>query len=300
VLDDPMRSFAFPEPDRKLGTTGRRRMLAQWLTQPDHPLTARVIVNRLWQHHFGKGIVRTPDDFGAEGARPTHPELLDWLAVRLVEDGWSLRKLHRLILLSSVYRQTADFDAAKHAIDPANELLWRKAPLRLEAEVLRDAVLTVSSSLNPKQFGEPVPVKKAPDGQFVPGVAGPEAKRRSIYLLNVRSESVTFLNVFDAPIMDLNCPERFNSTVPLQALSLLNNPFIVAEAKLFALRVQKVAGDDRDRQVRAAYRIALGRLPDAGELAQAQQFLARAGNGTAGLTNFCQVLLATNEFLYVD
>jgi hypothetical protein len=294
VLDQPAQPFVFPESDRKLGTTGRRRTLAEWITRPDHPLTARVIVNRIWQHHFGKGIVRTPDDFGAEGARPTHPELLDWLAVRFVEDGWSLRKLHRLILLSSVYRQAADFDPARPAIDPTNELLWRKAPLRLEAEALRDAILAVSGALNPQQFGEPVPVKQAPDGQFMP--VGSEANRRSIYLLNVRSESMTFLNVFDAPVMELNCPERFNSTVPLQALSLMNNPFVVAEAKGFAMRVRKFAGDDHGRQVRTAYRLALGRLPGADELAQAQHFLTRPDS----LTNFCQVLLATNEFLYVD
>jgi hypothetical protein len=298
ILDDPARPFTFPPPDRRLGTTGRRRALAAWITRPDHPLTARVFVNRVWQHHFGKGIVKTPDDFGAEGTRPTHPELLDWLAVTFVEEGWSLKKLHRRILLSSAYRQAADFRPECHKVDSANDLLWRRTPLRLEAEVLRDAMLAVGGSLNPRVYGAPVPVKPGADGQLVPAAAGPEAARRSIYLLNKRSESVTFLNIFDAPVMELNCPERFHSTVPLQALALLNNDFVRGQAQAMARRV---LAETPAQSVEQAFRLALGRLPDPDERAVATAFLSRQGPGELpALTNLCHTLLGTNEFLYVD
>jgi hypothetical protein len=300
VLDDPARPFTFPPPDKAAGTTGRRRALAAWLTRPDHPLTARVIVNRVWQHHFGRGIVKTPDDFGAEGARPTHPELLDWLVVTFVEEGNSLKKLHRRILLSSAYRQAADLRPECARVDPANDLLWRRTPLRLEAEVLRDTLLAAAGALNPRVYGAPVPVKPGADGQLVPATAGPEAARRSIYLLNKRSESVTFLNVFDAPVMELNCPERFHSTVPLQALALLNNAFVRSQAEGLARRVLAEAPA---RPVEQAFRLALGRFPDRDELAAATAFLSKQRPGAgelAALTNLCHTLLGTNEFLYVD
>jgi hypothetical protein len=307
VLDDPEHPFACPPPDQKRGTTGRRRALAAWITRSDNPLTARVLVNRVWQHHFGNGIVKTPDDFGAEGARPTHPELLDWLAVTFVEEGWSLKKLHRRILLSSTYRQAADYRPDGARVDPANDLLWRKTPLRLQAEALRDALLAVSGSLNARAFGEPVRVKKGQDGQFVVAAGGPEGARRSIYVLNKRSESVTFLNVFDLPVMELNCPERFHATVPLQALALLNNEFVRGQAEGLARRVLREAGDAPARQVECAFRMALGRRPDREERAAVTAFLDRQTRGTAdpatglaALTNLCHTLLGANEFLYVD
>jgi hypothetical protein len=134
--------------------------LAQWLTQPDHPLTTRVIVNRIWQYHFGEGIVRTPDDYGSQGVRPTHPELLDWLATSFVENGWSMKWLHKQIMLSAAYRQSSAEDAVKLSADPSNKLLWRRSPARLDAEAIRDAILTVSGQLDRRLYGSPIPVKK--------------------------------------------------------------------------------------------------------------------------------------------
>lgn len=307
VLDDPARPFVFPPADAKLGTSGRRRALAEWLTEPRHPLLARVMVNRVWQHHFGKGLVSTPDDFGRQGAAPTHPELLDWLAVSFVEQGWSLKRLHRTILLSSVYRQSAAFDSARNGKDPEGVWLSWKPPLRLEAEAIRDAMLATGGSLEARMFGAPAPVEqdKQGDGQWVVAAQGADACRRSIYLLNKRTENVTFLNVFDSPVMELNCPERTRSTVPLQALALMNNELVVDQARALAERVVREAPQSEPAQIELAFRLALARRPDAEELASISAFLGRQGSGGAeakltALADFCQTLLGTNEFLYVD
>ncbi len=189
VLDDPAQPFRFPDPNDhpEWHHTGRRLALAQWLTRPHNPLTARVFVNRIWQFHFGDGLVRTPDDFGVQGARPTHPELLDWLAVSFVEHNWDLKWLQRQILLSSVYRQSSAEDAQKLEADPANKLLWRKAPLRLDAEVVRDTMLQVSGLLDEEMFGPQQPLKRAADGQFTEDPARGNANRRSLYLSYART-----------------------------------------------------------------------------------------------------------------
>ena len=306
ALDDPAKPFVFPPPDEKLGTTGRRRALAKWLTQPRHPLLARVMVNRVWQHHFGKGLVATPDDFGRQGAAPTHPELLDWLAVSFVEQGWSLKQLHRAIMLSTAYRQSASFDDSRNGQDPEGAWLSWKPPLRLEAEAIRDAMLAVGGSLDERMFGSAALVEqdKQGDGQWVVATKGADACRRSIYLLNKRTENVTFLNVFDSPVMELNCPERTRSTVPLQALALMNNEFVVDQARRLAERVLREAGPNEPAQIELAFRLALARRPDDEERAAIASFLAKQrGNDDArqtALTDFCQTLLGANEFLYVD
>ena len=307
ALDDPAKPFVFPPANEQLGTTGRRRALAEWLTQPRHPLLARVMVNRVWQHHFGKGLVATPDDFGRQGAAPTHPELLDWLAVSFVEQGWSLKRLHRTIMLSSAYRQSAAFDASRNGQDPDGAWLSWKPPLRLEAEAIRDAMLAAGGLLDERMFGSPAPVDqdKQGDGQWVVTAKGADACRRSIYLLNKRTENVTFLNVFDSPVMELNCPERTRSTVPLQALALLNNEFVVDQARALAERVLREAGPSEAAQIELAFRLALARRPDDEERAAIAAFLTRQGGNDAAakqtaLSDFCQTLLGANEFLYVD
>lgn len=307
ALDDPDQPFAFPPADVQRGTSGRRRALAEWLTQPRHPLLARVMVNRIWQHHFGKGLVATPDDFGRQGAEPSHLELLDWLAVSFVEQGWSVKQLHRTILLSSAYRQSAAFDPARNAQDPEGVWLSWKPPLRLEAEAIRDAMLAVGGSLDARMYGAPSAVQqdKQGDGQWIVAAQGADACRRSIYLLNKRTENVTFLNVFDSPVMELNCPERTRSTVPLQALALMNNELVVEQARALAERVVLEAGPSEPAQIELAFRLALARRPDEEELAAITAFLARPSAGDAeaertALADFCQTLLGTNEFLYID
>lgn len=309
-------------------TTGRRLALARWLTDPAHPLTARVLVNRVWLHHFGRGIVATPADFGVLGERPTHPELLDWLAREFVDGGWQLKRLHRLILTSTAYRQDSRRDPAKDRIDPDNRLLGRMPVRRLEAEVLRDAVLAVSGRLNLKQFGKPVPVRPDEVGQVVLGVdtrdgagrptgkvvpLGPEEFRRSIYVQVRRSQMLTMFETFDAAGLEPNCECRTASTVAPQALLMMNNAFVVTEAEAFADRLRREAGADPREQVRLAWRLAFVAEADEKELRGALDYLTEqtaqfatkpppAGKSAEGqaLASLCQALLSANPFLYVD
>ena len=307
VLDDPAKPFKIQSPQADASTTGYRTQLARWIASDQNPLTARVFVNRIWQHHFGRGIVASVHDFGTTGAAPTHPELLDWLAVEFMERGWSLKSLHRLIVHSTAYRQSAEFDESKSRIDFDNKLLWRKAPRRVEAEVLRDALLTTSGLLNAAMYGPGVPVKKAPDGQWVTAEAGTAANRRSIYLLNKRTETLTFLTTFDAPRMELDCPERYCSTIPQQSLAMLNNPFVTAQAEMLAARIAAEAPADPRGAAAWAFERVLGRVPDARELDVLTEYLAgelkTAADPTARKLAFFQLahtLLNANEFLYVD
>ncbi|NQV24557.1 MAG: DUF1553 domain-containing protein, partial [Rhodopirellula sp.] len=250
-------------------TAGLRLAFAEWLTSPDHPLTARVIVNRIWQHHFGRRIVATPDNFGATGAAPTHPQLLDWLAVRFMRDGWSAKKLHKLIMTSTAYRQmskrTADNDAPGavdlDSIDPDNTLLSRMTLRRLEAESLRDAIIATSGQLDDKRGGPPVMLKPLPDGQQTI----PNQQRRSVYLLARRSNPATFMRVFDYPVIDVNCTRRSTSATPLQSLTMINSEFLTASAEHFAKRIQTEAGPQAalPRKIEIAYRLALSRAPSA-------------------------------------
>ena len=234
--------------DTKGGSSGRRLALARWLTARDHPLTARVVVNRIWQHHFGVGIVATPDNFGIKGTPPTHPELLDWLAVDLVEHGWTLKRLHKLIMTSAVYRQSSRRSGAEEStlaetIDPANDLYGRMPLRRLEAEAVRDAVLAVSGRLDRRLGGPPTPLVSRPDGLVLVDPSTPaDAVRRSLYIFARRNYPVGMLNVFDFPIMALNCTRRPTTATPLQSLAALNSEFVQDQAAAFAARVRSDTG----------------------------------------------------------
>ncbi len=295
------KPFTWTSPGKDAPTSGRRLAFAEWLTQPDHPLTARVMVNRLWLHHFGEGIVTTPDNFGAKGARPSHPELLDWLATEFVARGWSIKAMHRLILTSSAYRQTSLVSAEGKRIDPENRLLWRQRFRRVEAEVLRDSVLSVAGNLLPALYGQPDVMHRDGD-EVVTSPIGPQ--RRSIYLQVRRSQPLTLLQVFDQPVMETNCTRRAVSTVASQALSLLNSQFMVNEANLFAGRVLKEGGDN---PVDYAVRLAFGRPATEREQTRMKAFLAeqaaRYKDGDPqrrALADLCHMLLSANEFVYVD
>jgi mono/diheme cytochrome c family protein len=309
-----------PLNDGELATTGRRLAYARWLTSGRHPLTARVLVNRVWLNHFGRGIVATPGDFGVLGARPTHPELLDWLADELVRGGWSLKRMHKLIMTSSVYRQTSARRPECEAVDADAALLWRMPVRRIEAETLRDTVLAISGKLNREQFGPPVPVMADEVGQFVLGIEnlnagrpgpviplGDEEFRRSIYAQSRRSRPLGVLDTFDLPAMTPNCTVRSSSTVAPQSLLLMNSPFIAARAGDFAARVIREAGDEPEAQIELAWRLAYARAPSERELDSAREFLQRQRAHFAspdatqeGLAVLCQALLSSNELLYVD
>ena len=226
----------FPKDDPNLPTTGRRLAFAGWLTQPSNPLLPRVIVNRLWMHHFGQGLVATPGDFGRLGSAPTHPELLDWLAVEFVQQGWSVKKLHRLIMQSAAWRQSSVRDAARTAIDPDNRYYSRKNLQRLDAEIIRDRMLATVDRLDRNLFGAPVAIKEDDAGQVI--VDGSQT-RRSLYIRQRRTQPVAMLQTFDAPVMDINCEYRPVSTVATQSLMLLNGEFTVEQAGHLADRILK-------------------------------------------------------------
>ncbi|WP_020468469.1 PSD1 and planctomycete cytochrome C domain-containing protein [Zavarzinella formosa] len=348
VLDDVL---PLPNPQAVPGgSSGRRLALAKWLTDPKHPLTARVIVNRIWMEHFGRGLVGTPGDFGRLGERPTHPELLDWLASEFVSTGWSLKQLHRLILTSVAYRQSSARNA-KTDTDPDDRLLGRYPLRRLDAEAVRDASLAVSGKLNLEQFGPPVPVMEDDAGMAVIGKAnrdgagyklGDESlptgqeSRRSIYVQVRRSKPLVVLDVFDWATIEPNCEARKSSTATPQSLLLLNNEFTLAQAAHFADRVRKEAGTDPRKQVTLAWRLAYGTEPQSIEADKAIAFVASQTNifesaapppppmknaaaptkvkgkgpiepppppptaAERALTVYCQALLISNRFLYVD
>lgn len=299
VLDDPEKPFAFPEPKDEWNHTGRRLTLAKWLTQPDHPLTARVMVNRVWQYHFGEGIVRTPDDFGTQGAAPTHPELLDWLTVDFVENGWSFKDLHRKIMLSTAYRQSSAERPDAMASDPTNKLLWRKAPLRVEAEVLRDSMLALSDRLDNSMFGQYEPLQQNDDGQWVIDAEKGNDRRRSLYITNRRSGTHGFMLAFDAPPMDNgNMPQRFRSALPTQSLALMNGAFALETSQALADRV-RAEGGDMEANLRRLFDLVYGRAPRVQELRLAHNALETADDPDAAWRTLCQALLASNEFLYV-
>jgi hypothetical protein len=303
---DVGKPFAWAPPPKDAPTSGRRLAFVEWLTQPDHPLTARVLVNRLWLYHFGEGIVSTPDNFGRAGSPPSHPELLDWLATELVARGWSVKAMHRLMVTSGVYRQASTSHAAADArkIDPDDRLLWRQRLRRLEAEPLRDTILAVSGSLNPEMYGPPVPMQRQGDGE-VTAPADATGARRSVYLQVRRSQPLTLLQVFDQPVMETNCTRRAVSTTASQALTLLNSDFLTREADAFAARVLKEKPDDP-----AGYAVltAFGRPAAAKEKATLTAFLeaqTKRYQGTPdaprrALADLCQMLMSADEFAYVD
>ena len=282
-----------------------RAALAAWVTEPDNPLTARVMVNRIWHYHFGRGIVGTPNDFGRMGERPSHPELLDYLANEFVTSGWSVKHIHRLILLSNAYQQSSGAPAPAGAVekDPQNRLLWRFNRRRLEAEEIRDAMLAVSGKLNPKTGGPGVMVPI--DSGLVKALYKPsqwqvakdpeEFERRSVYLIAKRNLRLPFMEVFDSPDTQVSCPRRESSTHAPQALELLNGDFANREADFLTARLQREAGADPARQVDLAYRLAAGRLPNPRERQLAIAFVKQQP-----LREFALAVFNLNGFLYVE
>ena len=266
-------SFKWSKESSTEHTSGRRAQFAKWLTQPRHPLTSRVIANRLWFHHFGEGIVSTMEDFGWAGENPIHKPLLDWLAVELEDSAWSLKALHRLILTSAAYRQTSSRDSeyAKQAeqSDPQNRLLWRQNFKRLEAEALRDSLLFIAGALDSNMFGYPVGIKSLTSGEVVVG-SGDLPQRRSIYVRNKRSAPVSILQLFDQPDIETNCVRRSQSTVPLQALSLMNSDVVNSSAESFA---EQILNKGLQAPIQRAVLATYGRNPHPEELEILQDFL---------------------------
>lgn len=303
AIDDRFAEIKTPANGK---STGRRTALAEWLTKPDHPLTGRVIVNRLWQQHFGRGIVATPGDFGRQGDAPTHPELLDWLAIELVKNGWKLKPLHRLMVLSDAYRQSSRFDAKAAQIDEENKLLWRMNRRRLEGETIRDAILVASGQINFKTGGPsifPEPPAELKQGGWTVSPE-PERNRRSIYVYVKRNLRYPLFTAFDSPDRCETCSKRFVTTTAPQALMLLNEKLIVDQAKVFAERVMKEAGEKPDAITESAFRIALGRVPTLEECVAIRSFLqkqaAKSGDMKQAVADLCHSLLNLNEFIYVD
>ena len=308
-----------PRPDGR--TSGRRLALAEWIASRDNPLTARVIVNRIWHHHFGRGIVRTLDNLGRMGDAPTHPGLLDWLAVEFMDRGWSIKQMHRLLMTSQAYQMASAYrHEASAAADPDNRLLWRYRPQRLEAEALRDAIMTVSGGIDLTPGGPPVfphvPEDilrtsggkglwcgSPPDGRRIAvpheGIwcvepDGPQVWRRGVYVYRRRSLGFPFFETFDLPDQNQTAAARNVSTVSTQALTLMNNPFVLNQARLLAARLERAAPGDLEAQIELAYRIALTRPPTAAEAAVARELAAGRG-----LVDLAHVMLNLNEFLYL-
>jgi hypothetical protein len=304
---------AIPTPPPGARTTGRRRVLADWIASPDNRLTARVMANRVWQYHFGRGIVRSPNNFGLQGDAPTHPELLDWLATELVRGGWRLKPLHRLLMTSSAYRMSARGNAAGLKADPANDLFWRFDMRRLAAEEIRDSVLALSGGLNLRMYGPgvyPDLPREVLATQSMPGhgwgQSPPrEQNRRSVYVHVKRSLLTPILESFDVAETDRSAPVRFVTTQPTQALGMLNSDFLGQQAEALATRLRREAGADVSRQVRLALTLATSRPADDAEVRRGVRLVEalQAKDGVTpdvALRYFCLVVLNLNEFVYLD
>ncbi len=323
VLTDGQTPFIVKPPWPGARKTGRRLALVRWLTRPNHPLTARVMVNRIWARHFNAGIVATLANFGKNGARPTHPELLDWLALEFVRGGWSVKAMHRLMMASATYRQSSQLTPAHENLDPENRLFSRAPLRRMEAEVLRDSLLFISARLEERPFGPPDKVNVRADG-LVTSAGTERGWRRSLYVQHRRKQLPTLLETFDLPQMNPNCIDRADSTVATQALLLLNNRMVRELADTFAERVIAEVGSEPDRQIAQVYQVALGRPPNRTERRLSSETLARLTaewtsrlasqlqqnnnktNATQpqaaerGLGNFCHAVMNSAAFLYID
>jgi hypothetical protein len=329
------REIVFPKLGDQAKTTGRRLALAKWLVSDENPLTVRVMVNRIWQHHFGKGIVETPNDFGRMGAAPSHPELLDWLATEFTRQGWSIKAMHRLMLMSSTYQQASNFaNAADQQKDPQDQLLWEMPLQRVEGEIVRDSILAVSGGLNPKAGGpgifpevDPallgvVEASQTDDERWPVTKDGPGLWRRSVYVIQKRSVTAPIMDLFDPPDLVSSCPKRASTTVAPQALQLLNNKFVVGQSTLFAERLRNEIGKDTAQQVGRAFGLSYGRPPNPTELEASIKFLSKQRayhqklalrlreKGVdpaeilepekAALIDLCHSLFNSNEFIYID
>jgi hypothetical protein len=316
ALTDGKTPFDVAPPWPGAKTTGRRLAFARWLTQPDHPLTARVEVNRIWKHHFGSGIVASLGNFGKTGTPPTHPELLDWLSREFVRQGWSRKAMHRLMLTSATYRQSSAHNPDAEKIDQANALYSRMPLNRLDAESLYDSLLLVAGRLDESRFGPADQVQVRRDGLVTPtGTA--KGWRRLIYVQQTRKQLATHLETFDFPQMNPNCIERRDSTVAPQALHMLNNAMIEQLAADFAKRVRREAGNDLGRQIAAVYLIALSRAPTSDEKKIGREALNKLADEWArqletmgkpdrdaaefkALTTYCHAIVNSAAFLFVD
>jgi mono/diheme cytochrome c family protein len=291
------------EPKDVLFVPQRRKALALWLTSPENPLFARVMANRIWLGHFGDGIVRTPNDFGRQGEPPTHPELLDWLATEFAQRGWSIKQMHRLIMLSSTYRASSVADDESLARDPENHFLSRMPRRRLDGDELRDSILAVAGTLNLKMGGvgviPPLTREEILAARFPnlwPANPDPaEHNRRSVYLQMKRSLTLPLLQIFDAPDTATSCPRREHSTVAPQALAMMNGESNIAQADQFAARITKLAGDNPEAAVDTGWKLAFGRTPTAAERETALDFLRRNS-----LPRLCLLMFNMSEFIYVD
>jgi hypothetical protein len=323
-------------PAEKPNSTGRRTALAEWLSRPDNPMTARVLVNRIWEHHFGQGIVATPNDFGAMGGNPSHPELLDWLAAEFVANGWHLKPIHRLMVLSATYCQSSKVDpgsavqAAALAADAANDLLWHARRRRLEGEEVRDAQLEVSGQLNLRMFGPsaqpqlPQVLADTRYGWDADQMAS-DRNRRSIYVLAKRNMRLPMLAAFDQPDMQNSCARRTCTITAPQALELLNGELTEEAARAWGGKLLSKCGNDEAKLVREAYSQAYGRPPQASEMKAAGKFIDQQTAEiaaekkvlddkelptpmpqkidraqAAAIVDFCHAIMCSNEFLYVD
>jgi hypothetical protein len=291
---------------RQFPTRGLRITLAKWIASPENPLTARVMVNRIWQYHFGLGIVETTSDFGKNGAPPSHPELLDWLALKFVDEGWSIKAIHRLILNSSTYQQSSENPAAKdNTVDPENHLLWRFDRRRLEAEQVRDGILYLSNRLNLAMGGPsvypPLPADLADAARYgreggamwEPNESEQDNRRLSIYTFQRRSLPQPMMLAFDAPVFSESCERRSVTTTALQALSMMNGDLVNEEAAHLAERIATTAGPDVSARISSAFETVLNRPPKPDEL-------KKFADSGYSLVSICRVLLNSNEFLYVD
>jgi hypothetical protein len=314
-LADPDNPYQPRPPFREARSTGRRLALAQWLTKPGSrpaALLARVLANRIWQHHFGTGLASTSDNLGYTGSPPTHPALLEYLADELARSGWSTKALHRLILRSAVWRQSSAPRPDASAIDPDNRLLARYPLRRLDSEAIRDAMLAASGELDHRQGGPSISTKRNETGEVVPEDSEGSGLRRSVYLQQRRTQITSLLEVFDAPSIVTTCTRRLPVTIPLQSLSLMNSEFVVKRARKLADRLERELSRsvDVDARVTRAFIVAIGRLPGDEERDAAVRFLDVQPMAYAGLSlrearrrtwaDFCQMVLASNAFLYVE
>jgi len=297
--------YVFPKPPADAKTTWRRRGFAEWVTSPDNPLTPRVMVNRIWQHHFGEGIVRTPSNFGKMGEQPqqAHLQLLDWLASEFVSKGWSVKTMHRLMMNSQLYQMVSDDNMADREIDPENRYFWRMPRERMEAEVIRDEILAVAGTLDRTMGGPAIYPYIAPEivqgssHRIWPGKPDddPSTWRRSLYVFSKRSIRYPLFEAYDQPNLINTCDRRNRSTIAPQALMLMNNNFVITQAKKFADRVRKDAGADAAAQINDAFQLALGRAPTATEKSASIAYL---NGGPGRLVLFCQAMFNLNEFAY--
>jgi hypothetical protein len=297
------KGYVFPTPPAGAATTWRRRGFAEWVASPDNPLTARVMVNRIWQHHFGEGIVRTPSNFGKMGEKPLQPELLDYLASEFVARGWSMKAMHRLMMNSQLYQMASDDNMSDLGVDPENRYFWRMPRERMEAEVLRDSIMAVSGTLDRTMGGANIFPYISPDvfqgssHRTWPGKPDddPSTWRRSLYVFSKRSIRYPLFEAYDQPNLINTCDRRNRSTIAPQALLLMNNNFVITQAKFFAERLRKDAGADVGAQVDKAFAWALGRAPAPVEKASSIEYIK--GN-PARLAEFCQAMFNLNEFAY--